>query len=112
MAEHNLQIVATSVRYYSQLDERAFFEWLDRMPFVSGYNGVARDLFIALTRIPTYEDLWEIIGFCRRYGVDMKQLEKFVTDENRRWLPAEIARSLSTTNGSQPPNPANRNAKP
>jgi len=100
MAKQNLQIVATSVRYYSELDERAFFEWLDRMPFVSGYHGVVRDLFIDLNRTPTYEDLWEIIGFCRPYGVDLKQLEKFVTDENRRWLPDEIAWNASTTNGS------------
>ncbi|MEG3122899.1 hypothetical protein [Sphingomonas sp. GB1N7] len=91
MTEQNLQIVATSVLYYSQLDERAFFEWLDRMPFVGGYHGAVRDLFINLTRPPTCEDLREIIGLCRRYGVDLKQLEKFVTDENRCWLPDEIA---------------------
>ena len=44
-------------------NERAFFEWLDRMPFVSSYHGVVRDLFIDLNRVPTYDDLWEIIGF-------------------------------------------------
>jgi hypothetical protein len=100
MTERRLQIIATGVRYYTNLDERAFFEWLDRMPFVSGYHGVVRDLFIDLNRTPTCDDLWEIIGFCRRYGVDLNQLEKFVTDENRGWLPEEIAWQASTTNGS------------
>ncbi|UYY78556.1 hypothetical protein [Sphingomonas sp. R1] len=88
--------MATNVRYYSELDERAFFDWLDRMPFVSGYRGVVRDLFIDLSRVPTDTDLWEILGFCRRYRVDVAQLEKFVTDENRHWLSDEIARTPSS----------------
>ena len=99
MAEPNLQLVATDVLYYHPSDERAFFEWLDRMSFVSGYHGISRDLLIDLNRAPTYDDLWEIIGFCRRYSIDMTQLQKFVNNENRQWLPEEIAWSAPSTNG-------------
>ncbi|WP_404339251.1 hypothetical protein AB2M62_08180 [Sphingomonas sp. MMS12-HWE2-04] len=60
------------------------------MPFVLKYYGVVRDLFIELDRFPTYDDLWEIVGFCRRYGIELKQLEKFLNDENRHWLAAAI----------------------
>lgn len=81
-----LQIVATDVLYYHDADERAFFEWLDRMDFVSGYYGVVRDLFIDFSRLPTEDDLWEIIGFCRRYGIDTRQLQKFETAENTAWM--------------------------
>lgn len=81
-----LQIVAPDVLYYRDADERAFFEWLDRMPFVRDYHGVVRDLIIDLNRLPTDDDLWEIIGFCRRYGVNMAQLPKFETDQNRDWM--------------------------
>jgi hypothetical protein len=70
------------------------------MSFVSGYRGIVQDLFIDLNRLPTLDDLWEIIGFCRRYGIDLKQLEKFVTDDNRRWLPNEIAWNLGSTDSS------------
>lgn len=63
-----------------------FFEWLDRMTFVEGYYGEVRDLFINLKRPPTDDDMWEIIGFCRRYGVDMTQLAKFETSNNADWL--------------------------
>lgn len=100
MPDPTLQLVATGVPYYHLSDERAFFEWLDRMPFVSSYHGVVRDLFIDLNRMPTYDDLWEIIGFFRRYRVDLAQLEKFVTDENRGWLPEEIDRKVSPATGS------------
>lgn len=81
-----IQIVATDVLYYHDADERAFFEWLDRMDFVGNYYGVVRDLFIDFTRFPTDDDLWEIIGFCRRYGINMTQLAKFETVENSAWM--------------------------
>ena len=80
------QIVASGVLYYHDADERAFFEWLDRMAFVGNYWGVARDLFIQLCRLPNDEDLREIIGFCQRYGIDMSQLAKFETIENSKWF--------------------------
>jgi hypothetical protein len=91
MPDPDRQLVATNVFYHGPSDERAFFEWLDRMPFVRDYQGVVRDLFIDLNREPTYEDLWEIICFFRRYNIDLKQLEKFVTDANRNWLSKEIS---------------------
>lgn len=81
-----LQIIATDILYYHDADERGFFEWLDRMTFVEDYYGAVRDLFINLNRLPTDDNMWEIIGFCRRYGVDMAQLAKFETPENKAWL--------------------------
>jgi len=83
---HSLQIVATDVVYYHDADERAFFEWLNRMTFVREYHGAIRDLFIDFSHFPTGDDLWEIIGFCRRYGIDMTQLTKFETDKNSAWM--------------------------
>lgn len=81
-----LQIVATDVLYYHEADERAFFEWLDRMTFVREYYGVVGDLFIDFSRFPTDDDLWEVIGFCRRYGIDMTKIAKFETVENSTWM--------------------------
>jgi hypothetical protein len=102
-----LQIIATAVPYYHEADERAFFEWLDRMTFVEDYYGEVRDLFINFNRPPTDDDMWEIIGFCRRYGIEMAQLAKFETPENTAWLRdpdlvccREIFGDLSRANGS------------
>ncbi len=81
-----LQIIATDVLYYHEADERAFFEWMDLMAFVADYRGEVRDLFINLSRFPTDDDMGEIIGFCRRYGVNMAQLTTFETPENSVWL--------------------------
>lgn len=80
------QIVATDILFYHNGDERAFIEWIDRMPFVQDTRGIGRDMFIHFSRFPTDDDLWEIIGFCRRYGIDMVQLAKFETDDNKAWM--------------------------
>jgi hypothetical protein len=55
---------------------------------------------------PTDDDLWEVIGFCRRYGIGMTQLAKFETDENSTWMRdpkmvwhAEIFGDLGSPNG-------------
>lgn len=100
MSDPSPSIVASNVLYWHLSDERAFFEWLDRMAFVREYHGVGSDLFINLNRKPTYDDLWELIGFCRRYGIDPRQLEQFVDEETRSWLPDQIARTPTPMDGS------------
>ena len=80
------QLVATDILFYHDKDERAFVEWIDRMPFVQDSYGEGRSMFLRFSRFPTDDDLWELIGFCRRYGVEMSQLAQFLTEENRGWF--------------------------
>jgi len=56
------------------------------MTFVGNYYGVVGDLIIEFNRLPSDDDLWEIIGFCRRYGINMAQLAKFETVRNSIWM--------------------------
>ena len=84
--DNKKQIIATDILFYHDSDERAFFEWIDRMSFVRESYGVGRDMVICFNRFPTDDDLWEIIGFCRRYHVEMTQLKSFLTDTNREWF--------------------------
>lgn len=86
MTEQQPQIIVTDILFYHEGDEEAFIGWIDRMTFVRETYGVGRDMFLIFNRFPTDDDLWEIIGFCRRYGVDMSQLAKFETRENSVWM--------------------------
>ena len=79
-------IIADSVLYFHEKDEAAFFEWLDRMEFVDGYEGQGTALRIRLSRPPTDDDLWELLAFHERYRIDMRQLAVFVTSENADWF--------------------------
>lgn len=107
MDEQQPQIVATDTLFYHEADEEAFVGWIDRMAFVRETYGVGMDMFLIFNRFPTDDDMWEIIGFCRRYGIDMSQLAKFETKENTVWMrdPAkvwcnEIFGALENANGS------------
>jgi hypothetical protein len=77
----------TGVSFGHQNDERAFFEWLKRIPCVKSCRGDGRNgLVVRLKRRPGKDDLWQLLALCRRYGVDMRQLAKFETAKNRDWF--------------------------
>ena len=84
-------IIADGVTYYHENDEAAFFGWLDRMEVVSDYEGRGTALLIRLARIPTDDDLWELLAFHQRYGIDMRQLAAFQTAENAQWFGSPVA---------------------
>ncbi|MFO1013748.1 MAG: hypothetical protein U1E50_08290 [Caulobacteraceae bacterium] len=75
------------VHFFHPSDERAFFEWIERIPCVSTVLGEGPDGLIArLKRRPGKDDLWQFLALFRRYGLDMRQLAKFETAQNRDWF--------------------------
>lgn len=73
--------------YYSQGDERAFFEWLKRIPCVTQLGGEGQELHIHVARSKvTLSSLRELIAAFRRYGVSMQQLAQLETATNRKWF--------------------------
>jgi len=77
----------TGAIFYHQSDERAFFEWLRRIPCVEAYRGEGQlGLVVDLRRAPKKDELRELLALCRRYGMDMHQLAKFETSRNRSWF--------------------------
>ena len=82
-----LENMETGVEFYHLADERAFFEWLERIPCVASMRGYGRrGLVVRLKRRPGKDDLKQLIALCYRYRVDMRQLAKFETDANREWF--------------------------
>jgi len=80
----------TGVTFGHQADERAFFEWLERIPCVASIEGwggaTGPGLLVKLKRRPGDDDLRQLLALCRRYGVDMRQLARFETEKNRPWF--------------------------
>lgn len=80
-------LIATSVKYFSQRDEDSFFAWLNSIDSVTGAVGVGRDLRISLKASTLPDgDLREFVALFFRYGVDMRQLGRFLTDSNASWF--------------------------
>ena len=75
------------VRYGSQGDETAFFEWIGRISCVTKFEGSGDTLYlhVARSRISD-ENLRELIALFSRYRVPMKQLAQFETPRNRTWF--------------------------
>ena len=92
MAVIELTHMDTGVRFGHENDERGFFEWLSRIPCVHDFRGEgSRGLVVTLKRPPRKDELRELLAFCRRYGVDMRQLARFETRRNRTWFRASGA---------------------
>ncbi len=69
---------ATSVMYFSDGDEAAFFAWLDKISSVDSYKGRGSTLYIKVNATAVdANDLREIIALFHRYGVDLRQLAVF-----------------------------------
>jgi hypothetical protein len=80
-------LVADSVKFYSQGDERAFFSWLRRIKRISSVRGVGPKLLMDIDpRGLADADLREIIGLFHRYGVDKRQLGVLLSEKNAVWF--------------------------
>jgi hypothetical protein len=73
--------------YYSEGDERAFFEWVMRIPRVSKVCGSGPELHIHVRgrAIPAVA-LREFIALFHRYDGPMSQLAQFQNSSNRNWF--------------------------
>ena len=81
-----LTLEASRIRFYHESDERAFFEWLSRIPAVDHYEGAGDTLYIKLRRSPDRADLQELLALFFRYGADLRQFQPLVASEDRKWF--------------------------
>lgn len=81
---------ATCITYYSDNDEAAFFEWLDKIKCVDGYSGKGGTLFIKIDagKIDKDYSLRELLALFYRYDIDMSQLAIFDDrkKKKRQWF--------------------------
>ena len=86
--------------YGSEGDERAFYEWVTRVPCVYKVEGSGPELHLHVrTRRISNTCLTELIALFRRYAVSMPQLAQF---ENGSKTPSKKARKRTTHAGLKP----------
>lgn len=82
-----LEQMDTGIAFYHYADERAFFEWLERIPCVASVKGEGeKGLVVRLKRRPGQDDLRQFLALAQRYRLDMRRFAKFETDANRTWF--------------------------
>jgi len=82
-----LEQMDAGVSFYHDADERAYFEWLERIPCVASVQGDGvKGLVVRLKRRPGQDDLKQFLALGHRYGLDMRKFAKFETEANRHWF--------------------------
>lgn len=63
-----------------------FFSWLEKIDCIQKVYGEGESIFLDSCQQVSHDDLRELIAIFHRYNIDMKQLKKFMNDENEQWL--------------------------
>jgi hypothetical protein len=81
------EVRASSVRFYSPMDEDSFFAWLNKLISVKEIYGDGKDIVFSLENNDISDhDFHEMIAVFRRYNVDMRQLRILVNKKNQDWV--------------------------
>lgn len=82
-----IEIRASRVHFYSQMDEDAFIDWLEKISSISKMYGEVDDIVLVFISVQIKdEDLLELISLHSRYKINKKHLEIFLTTENMAWF--------------------------
>ncbi len=82
-----LKIEIYSLRFYSRLDEDAFFSRLNQIPGVVSVEGFLRTIDVSVDPSAVDDEgMRELISLFQRYGIDMRQLRKLETEEFSPWM--------------------------
>ena len=75
------------VKFYSDIDELFFFEWIKRISCVKSIEGSGSSVFLNLkSKEVSRNELVELIALFYRYEINMKQLSVFSTKKNNSWF--------------------------
>ena len=86
---HQTVILRSLSKFYSYLDEQAFFQWLGEITAVKRVQGENTSLLIELEVPINDTSLREFIALVTRYGAtkqDTEQLTSLCTYENEGWF--------------------------
>jgi hypothetical protein len=87
MNSGQVRLIANNLHWFSDHDEAAFFEWLDKISCVENYNGQENVLNITINEIELDDNcLREIIALFYRFKQEMTQLAVFRDDAKRPWF--------------------------
>ena len=77
---------AKSLRFFSQRDEAAFFNFLKELACVESVRGEGRSIQINVDRSKmSDDDLRDIFALFSRYNVDLKQLRNIIDEDRHKW---------------------------
>ena len=77
-------------KFYSDIDELLFFEWVKKISCIKNFEGKGSSIFLNVkSKEVSKEELVELVALFYRYIVNMKQLKIFLTKMNNSWFKAK-----------------------
>lgn len=87
MEKNDNYLICKRVKFYSQKDEDAFFEWIKKIECIENFEGAGDELYLDIAAWDTHDhDLRDLIALFYRYKIEMKQLARFLTKDNKNWF--------------------------
>jgi len=82
-----VELEASRVRFFSQNDESAFFDWLKKIDCIEKYEGRGEMIYLTVsTKAMTEDYLRELLSVFRRYEISMRQLSIFDRKQFSTWF--------------------------
>jgi hypothetical protein len=78
-------------QFYSYLDEKNFFAWLESIPAIKGVRGTPQGLELTIDSPMDRDSLSDLVAILTRYDVDRKCLKDLVRPEDAEWFQAPDA---------------------
>lgn len=84
-------IIKEPLPFYSYLDEKNFFRWLESIPAVKNVVGTSKGLELSIEMPIDEPNLRDLIAIMKRYSLDMKSLKTFCDSTNDAWFKNQTA---------------------
>lgn len=88
---NSTKLICKELFFNSELDEAAFFEWVEKISSIQDCKGIVDELHLEVKCDINDDELRELIALFSRYEVDMSQLKQLATDNNKKWFQNEQA---------------------
>jgi hypothetical protein len=87
MNTDEIYLTCKRVKFYSNKDEDAFFEWIKKIECIEKFEAAGDELYLDIASKELHDhDLRDLLALFFRYNIDMKQLQRFLTEDNRKWF--------------------------
>lgn len=64
-----------------------FFYWIKKIDCIDEISAAGDELYLHICADEIHDyDLDDLIGLFYRYNIDMKQLKRFLTENNKKWF--------------------------
>lgn len=80
-------LICKNIKFYDEKDKEAFFEWIKKIDCIDKISSQDNELYLYVCADDIHDyDLRELLGLFYRYKVNMKQLARFSTNNNKYWF--------------------------